>query len=219
MKLRWQKQRNRALTIFEVLAVIAILVILAYIFLSALAAEKRGPSRINCISNLKQVNVSFLVWEEDNNNQYPMAVSVTNGGAMELIATGNVVACFQVMSNELSTPIILICPNDTNHIAATNFGNDFKASHISYFVGADAINEKSPQRLLSGDDNFRINGNLVGSGLLSLSTNVPLEWGPDRHGYNGNLGFADGSVEEVSDGGLQGALQQTGLATNRLAIL
>ena len=161
-----------------------------------------------------------------------MSVSVTNGGAMEWVATNNVAGCFYVMSNELSTPRILICPEDRVHTYATNFNNDFNASHLSYFIGVDVTNEMNPTMLLTGDDNFQINGNVVGPGVLSLSTNTLMEWGPGRHGddpnrhfwapppkhFVGNLGFADGSVAEESDSGLQTALQQAGLATNRLTI-
>lgn len=34
----------------------------------------------------------------------------------------------------------------------------------------------------------------------------------------GNIGFADGSVQQLSSSGLRDAFQQTGLATNRQAI-
>jgi hypothetical protein len=232
MKPRWQKQRNRALTMPELLVIIVILLFLAFFILPAYISDDRPYSRMNCVSNLKQVNLSFRIWEGDNNNKYPMAVSVTNGGAREWIATNDVAACFRVMSNELSTPKILICPADFKRIPATNFDNDFNASHISYFIGVDA-DEAHPERLLCGDDNFQINGSLVGSGVLSLSTNTLLEWGSGRHDYPsrvpilgiplrhhffGNLGFADGSVAEVGDSGLQESLVQSGLATNRLAI-
>jgi hypothetical protein len=43
--------------------------------------------KIRCVNDLKQVGIAFRLWEGDNNDKYPMAVSVTNGGAMELIAT------------------------------------------------------------------------------------------------------------------------------------
>src|SRR3974377_1288221 len=102
MKLSSSNQRNRALTLMEVLVIIAALVILAAVLLPALAAAKRKSSKINCVSNLKQIVIAFRIWEGDHDDKYPMFVSVTNGGAMELVATGNVTACFQVMSNELS---------------------------------------------------------------------------------------------------------------------
>src|ERR1700733_1842465 len=132
MKPRWQKQCNRALTMPELLVVIAVLVVLGAMLLLMRDAGDRHPVRIMCVSNLKQVALSFRIWEGDHNNEYPMAVSTSLGGARELVAVNNVAACFRVMSNELSTPRILICPEDTVHtIEATNFSNDFNASRIS----------------------------------------------------------------------------------------
>ena len=171
MKPRFSNQRNHALTLVEVLVVIAVLAVVAAVFLPMLAAINRKSSRVDCVNCLKQIGLAYRIWAGDNNDKYPMQVSVTNGGAMELIATGNVAACFQVMSNELGTPKILICPADTDRIAATNFTSDFNNSKISYFVGLNA-NTNSQQVFLSGDDNFAIDGVPVKSGLLEFSTNV-----------------------------------------------
>jgi prepilin-type processing-associated H-X9-DG protein len=205
MKPRWQKQRNRALTIIEVLVIVAVLIILAAVILPVLAAMKRRSSAINCVACLKMDSLAFRIWEGDNNNKYPMSVSVTNGGAMELIATGNVAACFQVMSNELGTPKILICPLDRKHVAATNFTTDFNNSRISYFLSMDA-SEAYPQMIMSGDDNLEINDVPVKPGLVLLPGNAVISWTAERHGHAGNLSFADGSVAEESSAGLRNAL-------------
>jgi len=210
--------------------VIATLAVLFVLLLPALVTVgHNGRQRINCVSNLKQIGIAYRLWEGDNNGKYPMAVSVTNGGAMELVATGNVAAGFLVMSNELSTPKILLCPEDTYRVRATNFST-LNSSNISYFVGLDAA-ETKPQLFLSGDDNFTIGGIPEKSGLLELSTNTPITWTSGRHvAYNshfwtparyrfvGNIGMADGSVQQVATDGLQKALQQTGVTTNRLVL-
>lgn len=219
----------------EVLVVIVVLIILAAMFLPVLAHAKRRHSRIDCVSNLKQVDLSFLIWAGDHNNKYPMQLSVTNDGAKEWIATNNVTDCLRLMSNELCTPKILICPEDKVHtFAATNFENDFNASRISYFIGVDA-DTNYPQLFLSGDDNFTVGGVPAKSSLLPLPTNSFLAWGPGRHGdvssffrkasprdFFGNVSFADGSVTIVSSLGLQNAFESstygTGITTNRLAI-
>lgn len=220
------------MTLVELLVVIAVLAVLVALLLPVLAAAKRRSSRINCVSNLKQVNLSFRIWEGDHNNKYPMAVSVTNGGAMETVATGDVVNCFRVMSNEMSVAMILCCPDDTNHTPTRSFGPDFNSSNISYFIGADA-DETYPHRLLSGDDNFQNNGSPVSSGLFQFSTNAAIAWDsrrhdnvtrvpylriPTHHSYCGNLGFADGSVGMFYTPGLRKAFVQSDVATNRLAI-
>jgi len=234
MKLRISIHRNRALTLVEVLVVIATLVILAMILLPVLAAAQRRSAKINCVSNLKQVNLSFRIWEGDNNNQYPMTVSTTSGGAMEAVATGDVVTCFICMSNELSTPKVLVCPVEAEFgkTAATNFLDDLNNSHISYFVGVDA-DEAYPRRIMSGDDNFQIGGAAIPSGLFQLSTNASIAWDshrhdsitrmpwlgiPIKHHLVGNLGFADGSVGMFDTTALRKVLVETDLATNRLAI-
>jgi len=217
MKPRFSNQRNHALTLVEVLVVIFVLGVLVVIILPQFAGAKRhsGPS---CVNNIQQIYLSCQIWAGDNNGKFPMEVSVTNGGAMEPAATGNVVAIFQVISNELSTPKILICQQDRNKTFATNFVSGFSAKNISYFVGLDA-NKNAPQAFLSGDDNFAISGIPVKSGLLEVSTNVPITWTAARHKYFGNIGLSDGSHQMyVSSNNLCQLLQKTGVATNHLAI-
>jgi prepilin-type processing-associated H-X9-DG protein len=68
---------------------------------------------------------------------------------------------FGVMSNELGTPKILVCPADernghTNFLTAPNngYGNaGLDNSKISYFLGKDASDSK-PQMILAGDRNI-----------------------------------------------------------------
>jgi type II secretory pathway pseudopilin PulG len=69
MKLRLQKQRNRALTIIEVLVIILLLFLLAVLLLPYLARPMSQGIRINCINNLKQINLAFHDWAGAHNNQ------------------------------------------------------------------------------------------------------------------------------------------------------
>jgi prepilin-type processing-associated H-X9-DG protein len=217
MKPRFSNQPTNALTLVEVLVVIAVLVVAVALILPVLAKANRKISKIGCVNDLKQVGIAFRLWEGDNNDKYPMEVSVKNGGAMELIVTGNVAACFQVMSNEVNTPKILLCPEDTRRVLATNWST-LNNSNISYFVGLDVTNDTNLKMLLSGDDNFAIGGVPVKSGVLQLLVNTPVTWTKGRHKLYGNIGLADGSVQQLTTDGLRQALQQTGVATNRLAI-
>jgi prepilin-type processing-associated H-X9-DG protein len=219
MKARLPKQTNKALTIVEVLVVIVVLALLAAMLIPKLAANKLHSSRTGCVINLKGINLAFLIWEGDNNNQYPMSYS-TNG-ILAWPATTNIAVYFQAMSNQLNSPKFLICPADRRHVPATNWTTDFNNSHISYFLNLDA-SEAYPQEIMSGDDNLAINGAPVKSGLLLLPANAAISWTTERHGRVGNLSFADGSVAAESSSGLQNALelslQGTPIITNRIAI-
>jgi prepilin-type processing-associated H-X9-DG protein len=229
MKLHIKAPGNNGWSRFELLFVFLLVLFIFCLILAMLIPPRMGENRrepnrsqrFQCVSNLRQVVLALRIWEGDNNNQYPMHVSVANRGAMELLADGNVAGCFQVASNELSTPRILVCPADTGRVPAKNFTSDFDNSHISYFLCPDAT-ETYPQMILSGDDNLAVNGDPVGPGVVDLATNLPVTWTAARHVHAGNIGFADGSVQEASNLGLRNALQYavqgTPFTTNRLAI-
>jgi len=206
--------------LFEVGVVIAVVMILALIIVPTvgnLSQAHTGAARIHCVNQLKQIGLAYRVWASDNLGKYPMGASVADGGATELVATGNAVQSFLVMSNELSTPYVLHCPMDAVRFQTNSFAG-FSSSNLSYFVGVDVTNDVNPQMILSGDDNLEIGGVPVKAGLLALPTNAPVAWTAARHNIVGNIGLADGSVLQATRHGLQQAFQQTGDSTNRLAI-
>jgi len=205
------------MTLMEVVIVVIIIAFLAFALLPALNPPHHGRMRISCANGLKQMGLASFVWAGDNNDKFPMAVSVTNGGAMELAIAGDAAGVFQVMSNELSTAKILLCPEDDERRYATNFTSDFSASHVSYFVAIDAI-QYDPKSLLFGDDNFEFNGMDVRSGLRLMSTNVFYTWNTNRHHSIGNIALGDGSVQSLTNPGLTNQLCQTNFSVLRLAI-
>lgn len=217
MEIQITRRERRAFTMVELLIVIAALVLVAAMLLPALAAAKRKSSRIGCVNNLKQDDLAFKMWANDNDGKYPMQVSVTDGGAMEFAEMRIAFPIFQSMSNELNAPKILVCPNDTFHFAATNFTTDFNNGKISYFVGLNAT-ESNPPSILLGDDNLIVNGKPVSSGILNFSSKDVVEWSAERHHYAGNITLADGSAWEADDKLLAEKLIETGMATNRLVI-
>src|SRR5271154_4146529 len=211
MKTQGATNRNKGMTVVEVVVVIFVVAVLAVVLLPAIVSSgHNGMQKINCVNNLKEIGLAFRIWEGDNGDKYPMQVSVTNGGAMEFAVTGDVAGIFRATSNELATPKVLYCPEDTKHSAATNFSTDFNNSKISYFIGLDA-NDTYPQMILSGDDNFAIDGVPVKSGLAQFPTNANVAWTSGRHIpykehfwtpthgiFIGNIGFADGSVQQTT---------------------
>jgi hypothetical protein len=213
MKARKRTNWNQAFTLFEAVILIAVLLLLAFL-LPGFMLSHQMAARISCVNELKQVGLAYRVWSGDNGDKYPMAVSTNQGGSMERAMAGDVVLTFQVMSNELSTPKILVCPNDAHRKSATNFTNITKAN-ISYFVGVDAV-ETNATMFLGGDRNLTTDKGLS-SGLLNITTNQAVRWTSEIHKNAGNILTADGSVQQLSSSGLCEALVKTGIATNRLA--
>ena len=111
---------------------------------------------------------------------------------MEFNLTGDVWRHFQILSNELNTPKVLVCPKD-NRQKVTNWQSFTNNSHLSYFAGLDA-DETKPQTILSGDRNVTSPTVRPVKGLLNITTNDRVEWTKTIHNLAGNIGLADASI-------------------------
>lgn len=213
MKLSICPECRNGFNVFELFVVVALFAIASAVLLPVLW-RPHVCYHLNCTNNLKQIGLSFLTWSLDNGNQFPMAVSTNDGGTKELCFGRNAFAHFAVMSNELSTPAVLVCPNDSSRRRATNFTSDLNNSKLSYFVGLDATSTNATM-LLSGDRNLT-NSCRQTNGILVLRPSDKVGWTHKLHNAQGNFLFADGSVQQLSNKMIATAL--LGPYTNRLAM-
>jgi hypothetical protein len=95
--------------------------------------------RITCGNNLKQIDLVLHLWAGNHGDQYPWNISTNAGGTKEFCAPdkdgfdANSFRHFQVMSNELKSPLVLICPHDPSKKPAANFAS-LTPSNVSYRI-------------------------------------------------------------------------------------
>lgn len=204
------------MTLVEVLVVVVVIVgLFAALLMPALRKFKAHDQGVACINNLKQIGMATRVWEGSHKEMYPMHVARSNGGTMGYDSGPNAFRHFQVMSNELGTPYILICAaeSDRQRFLATNFAH-LSNSNLSYFVGLHAV-ETNAQGILTGDRNIT-NGTAIGNGILELTTNSPAGWTAKMHPGFGIIVSADGSVQMTAVPGLRAIISNAGEFTNHL---
>jgi len=207
----------KALTLIEVIVVIAVIAVLIGIVLPWWANSRRPSTGMACSNHLKQVGVAAHIFANDNDDRFPWQISTNTGGSHEYQpAPNSAFRHFQVMSNELSTPIILLCPQDRKRAYAMNWVAGFDNRNVSYFVGLNA-SESNANSILSGD-RYLTASRLPINGFLELTAKDTIGWTKKYHNYEGSILFGDGSLQHLDSPGLQKALRDSGVATNRFAI-
>jgi prepilin-type processing-associated H-X9-DG protein len=178
--------------------VIAIIAILAALLLPVLQQAQARSRRVQCLSQLKQIGLALHMFAHDHDGKFPWIVSTNAGGSMWAGFPGDL----QVLSNELVSPKLVVCPADRGREPAASF-SELLAKNISYaliyrlFGGYNCdLSDTTAQ-----DEPLVLDRNLV-------RTDGRWNWsGSTVHNGSGNILFVGGHVESVSTANLDGALR------------
>lgn len=202
--------RRHGFTWLELMLVLIVVVIVAGLVLPMLTPRRRADGRrIQCVNNLKNLGLGLQIFATDNNGMFPWAVPVREGGSLEDLADEQRIwRHVAVLSNELSTPKILLCPKDPvfDRLAGTNlvfgppqtnnalqFGHN---DHLSYFLYTGA-NEEEPELVMGGDRNLTRNGTPVQGKITPTAADIFQFTKPGHHDGFGNVLMSDGSVHQT----------------------
>jgi hypothetical protein len=137
----------------------AIALLSLVVLLPFLGGCHRVAAQSNCVSNLMQVGVGFRLYAHDNGGRFPRFFT--------LAGNGYVWTNFAAAGDYITSPKVLLCPNDTNRweYAKNNLPTDFSTAtngfcnpanqenRLSYFYGL-STDEIEPGSILAGDRNL-----------------------------------------------------------------
>lgn len=213
-------RRERAFTLVEVLVVIAVMAVVFSLLMPWLSKAKVKAQRISCVSNLKIIGLSYLIFTTDNTNRFPYQLSTNVGGTKEWVGDTTLLwRQFSRLSNELSNPNVLHCPSDQERHQAADFFSFNSNQQLSYFLGLGA-SEEAYQSILAGDRNLTLDGKSLEGQIIILSSNANVAFDQRIHRDAGNILLGDGSVQRFTSARLQEAVRDAALAgsTNRFVI-
>ncbi len=219
----------KGFTLIELLVVIAIIAILAAILFPVFARARENARRASCSSNLKQIGLAVLQYNQDYDETYPYAP--WGGGNAGTMALGQITEPYHKSSQ------LWRCPSDSKNVGAVStapppafpsypYQNASYGYNTQYFSpnGGPAISMAKVQSVAQlgmvfgswGGNGFLIDNLNTGTGDPPARLEGSLQ-GPDTtiqqgHLGGGNILFADGHVKWLNSSNLMRGLNDSRIA-------
>src|SRR4051812_27189130 len=113
-----ERKHERAFSLVEIIVLATVVFVVLLVLLPPQRHYPAKASRIRCVNNLKNVGLAFRVFETDQKDLFPAGYLLSLSNSLPEMQ------CFQYfqwLSNEISSPRILLCPADTKRKEATSF--------------------------------------------------------------------------------------------------
>jgi len=211
----------RGFTLIELLVVIAIIAILAAMLLPALSRAKGKAQRMKCLNNLKQLQLCWMMYPDENNDFCPpngpgLDVRMKDVPGYEAWIYGDVQVDISTTNIEQGvlykynkSAAIYVCPDDKFEIVRG--GNRYPTTRSYSMVNhmppasrkfSSIVDPKPAKALVFMEEQENITGrtflNFINDGNIGLRNYPQLDWGdlPGRRHDNGLVvSMADGHVE------------------------
>ncbi len=216
------KTNRRAFTLIELLVVIAIIAILAGLLLPSLSRAKESGQRISCNNNMRQLDLAFLMYVDENSDTIPTPSNSDRWTTILLPGyhNTNILRCPSDVSNPYS--LGMDDPNAINRPADAAPRTYIMNAWDDYFRDPETTNTPLKEILFADASSSIVFGEKIGDApppgvsqltlgqfyLNYMSTDVWTQLNERRHsmgkeaGSGGsNYAFVDGSVRYVKFGG------------------
>jgi len=207
----------------ELLVVIAVIAILAGLLLPALAKAKDKGHAVYCLNNLKQLQIAYLSYCQDNNDRFPPNVSIGLPGASQnqpgSWVLGNAQQPGENLTNilagvlfpEAKSAAVYHCPADRSTINGTSLTR-LRSYSVEGWLGADfwggsdlgwtrRLNQiERPVAVFAfiEEDEQSIDDGIFITGANNPQDGDANAWydlPSDRHAQGANVSFLDGHCE------------------------
>jgi len=218
-----QKRRFKAFTLIELLVVIAIISILAAILFPVFARARENARRASCMSNLKQFGLGMMMYVQDYDETYALAVqrvkraghAVPPGGWWGTFSTTDYAIMWQQQMYPYTKSIeVYNCPSSpgTTNASKSNYGANNavllyygnpprklasmaapSSTYMLFDAGAYTI---ATSYVTTPSGNWYLPGTAAfATAGKSPAADTVTDWQNGRHFDGINVAFADGHVK------------------------